>query len=254
MPRIRVWKVFAAISLGFFVSYLVPFVSALPLVPSPKYAHWVFYMHEENGAFWSTLHARYWAGEWVVSSPYNNPDAALRPPKTQRNRLLASHDDQEVSERIRLASPPSWTKIELVILRSTEEDARYNIRDRLFADAEFRYGGLYYGYCHGWPMRAWASHLVAGGGQPGNVGSIRLFNRRWSTSPLVLGVIVNTLVFAAPVYLLLTCLGALKRRRRCKHGRCIKCNYDLAGLDTCPECGRPAPSPRRGEGAREAGG
>lgn len=36
--------------------------------------------------------------------------------------------------------------------------------------------------------------------------------------------------------------GALRRRVR-RRGRCIECGYDLAGLDTCPECG-PAAGPR----------
>ena len=36
-------------------------------------------------------------------------------------------------------------------------------------------------------------------------------------------------------------LGPVRRHRRCKRGRCIKCGYTLTGLPEarCPECGEP---------------
>ena len=37
----------------------------------------------------------------------------------------------------------------------------------------------------------------------------------------------------------------LRRRRRCKHGLCMECGYDLTGnlSGVCPECGTEAPKP-----------
>jgi hypothetical protein len=36
---------------------------------------------------------------------------------------------------------------------------------------------------------------------------------------------------------------ALRRWSRARHGRCLSCGYELAGLPTCPECGRTPAAP-----------
>jgi hypothetical protein len=55
------------------------------------------------------------------------------------------------------------------------------------------------------------------------------------------GFAINTLFYAAILWLLFAAPFALRRRRRIKHGLCAKCGYDLRGIPpqtiNCPECG-----------------
>lgn len=68
------------------------------------------------------------------------------------------------------------------------------------------------------------------------------------TRPRWLGFMLNTLFYAAVLYIPFVSFAASKRRWRIRRGLCPACAYELAGLTTCPECGRPTlPSPRRGE-------
>ena len=55
------------------------------------------------------------------------------------------------------------------------------------------------------------------------------------------GFAVNTLFYAALLWLPLYAPFALRRRFRRRRGCCIKCGYDLRGAthDRCPECGAP---------------
>jgi hypothetical protein len=57
--------------------------------------------------------------------------------------------------------------------------------------------------------------------------------------PLWPGFAINTILYAAILWLLFTFPGAIRRRRRIKRGRCPRCAYDLRGSDpsACPECG-----------------
>ncbi len=64
--------------------------------------------------------------------------------------------------------------------------------------------------------------------------------------PIPLGFTLNTLFYAAILFAPCTALSELKRRRRVRRGLCIRCAYDLAGLNKCPECGTPSPLPRAG--------
>lgn len=51
------------------------------------------------------------------------------------------------------------------------------------------------------------------------------------------GFIVNTIFWGVLFWVILACLGLLLRRRRVRKGHCPNCNYQLAGLTSCPECG-----------------
>lgn len=55
--------------------------------------------------------------------------------------------------------------------------------------------------------------------------------------PNLPGFIVNSLFWGAICWVVLACLSLLIRHRRIRKGRCPNCNYTLAGLTTCPECG-----------------
>lgn len=68
-------------------------------------------------------------------------------------------------------------------------------------------------------------------------------------TPIWPGLLANTTIYAALIWLILTALAALRRRiYRWRHPNanpCKHCGYDLTNLtiDHCPECGRPIPSP-----------
>jgi hypothetical protein len=58
--------------------------------------------------------------------------------------------------------------------------------------------------------------------------------------PLWPGFAINTMFYAAILWLLFAAPFAVRRRRRIKRGLCVACGYDLKGLPTaaqCPECG-----------------
>ena len=57
--------------------------------------------------------------------------------------------------------------------------------------------------------------------------------------PLFLGFMANTLFYTAILWLLISGPFALRRVIRHKRGLCVKCAYDLRGVDheACPECG-----------------
>jgi hypothetical protein len=59
--------------------------------------------------------------------------------------------------------------------------------------------------------------------------------------PLWPGFAINTVFYAAMLWMLFAGPFALRRWRRIKRGLCPKCGYDLrgrsAGTDACPECG-----------------
>ncbi|MCC5823103.1 MAG: hypothetical protein LAT64_10130 [Phycisphaerales bacterium] len=57
---------------------------------------------------------------------------------------------------------------------------------------------------------------------------------------------INTAFWALICFGLIQCRYLIKaaiRRRRTRRGLCARCRYELQGLNTCPECGSPAPSP-----------
>ena len=57
--------------------------------------------------------------------------------------------------------------------------------------------------------------------------------------PIPVGIVVDTLFYAAILWLLTLGLFAARRIIRRKRGHCIKCGYDLRGAEheVCPECG-----------------
>jgi len=78
--------------------------------------------------------------------------------------------------------------------------------------------------------------------------SIRRRDREFPNWPFVLplrpiwpGFAVNTVFYAAVLWLLIAAPFALRRRRRIRRGLCPKCAYDLRGSapgsTACPECG-----------------
>ena len=61
--------------------------------------------------------------------------------------------------------------------------------------------------------------------------------------PLWPGFAINTIFYAAILWMMFVMPGALRRKRRSQRGLCIHCDYDLRGAPAdsanCPECGKP---------------
>jgi hypothetical protein len=59
--------------------------------------------------------------------------------------------------------------------------------------------------------------------------------------PLWPGFAINTVFYAAILWMLFAVTGAMRGWRRAKRGLCVKCGYDLRGRGAnstaCPECG-----------------
>jgi hypothetical protein len=55
--------------------------------------------------------------------------------------------------------------------------------------------------------------------------------------PALPGFVVDVSFYAALSWLLFFAPFTLRRVVRARRGRCLKCGYDMRGLDACPECG-----------------
>ena len=127
-------------------------------------------------------------------------------------------------------------------------------------EAEFRangtFPGFFYWYARGWPCLSlacwwpwfqhaeWPSPQVSSGFQfshptttspwPYNVHDLRAL----PLHPLWPGFAINTVFYAAILWLLVACPFALRRRRRIKRGLCPECAYPVGTNSVCTECGR----------------
>jgi hypothetical protein len=63
--------------------------------------------------------------------------------------------------------------------------------------------------------------------------------------PLWPGFLINTLFYAAILWLLFAIPGRIRRTMRLKRGLCPKCAYPLGSSDLCTECGAPRTRPRK---------
>jgi hypothetical protein len=59
------------------------------------------------------------------------------------------------------------------------------------------------------------------------------------------GFAINTVFYAAILWLLFAAPGFVRRRIRIKRGRCPACGYPIGSSDVCTECGAVLPSPWR---------
>ena len=59
--------------------------------------------------------------------------------------------------------------------------------------------------------------------------------------PILPGFAINTILYAASLWILFATPGALSRKRRLRRGQCVACGYSLRGRGNttreCPECG-----------------
>ena len=75
-----------------------------------------------------------------------------------------------------------------------------------------------------------------------------------SLRPIWPGFAINTLFYAAILGIMFAAVGVLRRKRRARRGLCVKCAYDLRGIDSsqCPECGEVIRQSRGPRGREEA--
>ena len=99
--------------------------------------------------------------------------------------------------------------------------------------------------CGGYPMRTFRYEQWSTGSGP----MMDSGDNGWHISRLVVpsvaiwpGLAINTIFYAAILWLLWAAPGAIRRLRRKQRGQCIHCGYDLRGAPAdsvnCPECGR----------------
>lgn len=94
----------------------------------------------------------------------------------------------------------------------------------------------------GWPFRAFSESHQRSRSDAFDRGELRLVGRSYPAFPIWSGLLLDTAAWAALTWGVVACakLGSAQHRRR--RGRCARCGYQLAGLDTgscCPECGAP---------------
>lgn len=110
----------------------------------------------------------------------------------------------------------------------------------------------------GWPFRSWwylAEHRVAvqktlallyHTSRPPSLSgfTIQRFQRAVPTHVIWSGLLMNTLLYAAILWLLVVANPRLRQRSRVKHGLCPKCAYPVGESDVCTECGTLLPHHR----------
>jgi hypothetical protein len=94
-------------------------------------------------------------------------------------------------------------------------------------DVEFR---------RGLPIKAPAAPAVGPNGVP------RLSQPTFlPLNPMLLGTVLNTMLYGTVAYLFFGLLAHSRSRRRRTRGLCAICAYDIRGLARCPECGTGRP-------------
>ncbi|MDZ4753751.1 MAG: hypothetical protein SGJ11_04560 [Phycisphaerae bacterium] len=58
--------------------------------------------------------------------------------------------------------------------------------------------------------------------------------------PMWFGLAADSLLYGGSVALVWIGVGTVRRQRRARAGKCLSCGHLLAGVVTCPECGRPS--------------
>ena len=68
--------------------------------------------------------------------------------------------------------------------------------------------------------------------------------RPFPIRPLTSGFVINTLLYAAVLWLLIPGPFVVRRIIRVKRGLCVKCAYPMGESGVCSECGAALPSPK----------
>jgi hypothetical protein len=98
-------------------------------------------------------------------------------------------------------------------------------------------------FAQGWPMRAlWCEltdfhRYIKGGVFLHREGTFRPIEHVLAFRPIWPGFAINTVFYAAVLWLLFAAPFALRRRRRIKRGLCPQCAYPVGASPVCTECG-----------------
>ena len=186
-----------------------------------------------GGLLASQLIAVYLAGTWMARVPagMNNPVFDARVEAGVR-RLLSEEQRRTWSTEPVRGSGLSSTGVEIYNVQfGTPEDGVFIARIEA-----------------GWPVvsaRTWVARTPLktgdwnGGWQLGEpiLGLARNSVLPWA--PRWTGLLVNTLLYGAMLWLVFCAPFELRRRLRRRSGSCPVCGYDLRGSrEACPECGR----------------
>ena len=104
-------------------------------------------------------------------------------------------------------------------------------------------------YRSGWPLPSlYGEQWIAVGPRHGPPAGAEATRYLWSESaddnnvlpwhPIVPGFAINTIFYAAILWLPFAALGVFRRRRRIKRGLCPACAYPIGTSDVCTECGK----------------
>ena len=102
----------------------------------------------------------------------------------------------------------------------------------------------------GWPMRSFQYSMfgkVSFKNPPitySNALSIGWGGWPLPSAPLWPGFTINTIFYAAILWLLCAAPGFVRRRIRARRGQCPACAYPIGTSDVCTECGKPISIPR----------
>jgi len=156
--------------------------------------------------------------------------------------------DDQWTKKFGTPVPPSWLRRELIESIEVQEGsmdeallAVYGFHSQFFSAFEVGFPFRCMWYCgplHETPVGTIAVNSdYLPFAEPGGTWLI-------PTRVHAQGLAANTGVFGAAAFGITWCVGRLKRRRiagRLRDGRCIRCGYDLEGLEICPECGHGQP-------------
>jgi hypothetical protein len=100
----------------------------------------------------------------------------------------------------------------------------------------------------GWPLSALRHELIWESTKSGELHGgwktpdwFHIPGRILAYRVIPLGFAINSILYAAILWLLLGGPFALRRVARVRHGLCPNCAYPMGGSPTCTECGRPLP-------------
>jgi hypothetical protein len=101
-------------------------------------------------------------------------------------------------------------------------------------------------HCAGWPLFCLCGETwTKAAGQPNSTQWMCTVNRNSCDSlvfplrPLWPGFAINTIFYAAVLWVLFAVPGRVRRWRRIKRGVCVRCAYPVGASDVCTECGTP---------------
>lgn len=193
-----------------------------------------------NASYWLRLNLRP-TDSWPGPIPNSWPPSPWAPIRGWHPQHLDGVVSQVAVERA-LNWTPGWS-IEAIDVSTSSEAWEYEVHRIGFPLGSLRFDKRFdHQYAPSSSKREDYDHLV--GGISFLIPPAWPFGEFWTLPliPVATGLIVNSIAYAALVWLAKTQLQLLRRRRRLRRGECMNCRYPLVpGWEVCPECGTVAP-------------